>query len=146
MKVILLQKVAGLGEADTIKDVADGYALNFLFPRHLAVPATPKAVRDMTEHKQKEARDAERELQTEQKLAGKIDGLELEFKEKVSEGGALFSGIGPQKVVERLKELGYDMDKKQIAMEHIKSTGRFEAKIKFGHGLEAMVVIIISAQ
>lgn len=146
MEVILLQKVAGLGDADNIKNVADGYALNFLFPRHLAVPATKKAVRDLSEHKQKEARDVERELREEQKLAGKIDGLEMEFKEKVSEGGALFSGIGVQKVTLRLKEMGYNINKKQVTMEHIKSTGRFEAKIKFGHGLEAMVVIIISAR
>ena len=89
MKVVLLQKVTGLGNVDEIKEVAEGYARNFLFPRHLAVQASPRMLQEIENRHQREAKQAERDLHEQQQLAARIDGVEVELKEKASEGGSL---------------------------------------------------------
>ena len=82
MKVILLRSVPGLGDIDDVKEVAEGYARNFLFPKHLAVQASAKASNELVARKKKEVRQAEQDLSEQQNLAQRIDGLELEIKEK----------------------------------------------------------------
>ncbi len=145
MKVILLQKVPGLGDIDQVKEVADGYARNFLFPRHLAVQATATTLADMAAHKKKEAKQAERDLHEQQTLAEKLEGLAIEIKEKVSEKGQLYAAVGPARVVTELAKRGLTVERNQIQMKPIKEAGEFEALVKLRHGLEATVNIIISA-
>ena len=144
MKVILLSKIAGLGEIDAVKDVADGYAQNFLFPRHLAVQASPKAIADLEAHKNKQAKEDGRDLQEQQNLATKLDGLSLNFKEKANDKGLLYSAVTAQKVAEALVKLGNKVDKKQISVPQIKKVGDYKAKIKFRHGLEADISLVVS--
>lgn len=144
MKVILLQDVPGMGKADAVKDVAEGYARNFLFPKHLAVQASSQAMADLAAHQKKIAKQAERDLEFGQKQAEQMDGLEIFFKEKASDKNLLYSAITPTKLADKLKTMGYTIDKKQVTMEPIKTVGDFAAKIKFPHGLEAEVKIIVS--
>lgn len=144
MKVILLQKVLGLGNADEIKEVKDGYAVNFLFPRHLAVQASPGALSELSAQKNKKVREEERDLREQQNLATKLDGIELKFIEKANEKGLLYSAVGGQKISEALAKIGYAVDKKQIEVPVIKSVGEYAGKIKFRHGLEAGIGITVS--
>lgn len=146
MKVILLQKVSGLGNVDDIKDVADGYAANFLFPKHLAVQASAKAVNALEAHKKRLAKEEESDLREVQGLATKIDGMEFQFSEKVNDKGLLYSAVNSQKIAEQMVKQGFAVDKKQIKVDQIKTSGEFSAKIKFRHGLEANVRIIVSAK
>jgi len=144
MKVILMQKVPGLGEIDAVKDVADGYAQNFLFPRHLAVQASAKAIADLEAHKNKQAKEDGRDLQEQQNLATKLDGISLNFQEKANDKGLLYSAVTAQKVSEALLKLGHRVDKKQINVPQIKKTGDYKGKIKFRHGLEAEIGLTVS--
>ncbi|OGH88490.1 MAG: 50S ribosomal protein L9 [Candidatus Magasanikbacteria bacterium RIFOXYC2_FULL_42_28] len=144
MKVILLQKIPGVGDIDQVKDVADGYARNFLFPRHLAVQATQASLADLTAHKKKQTKDAERELQTAQNLAERLDGLVLELKEKASEKGQLYAAVSATKIISELKRLGYTILREQIKVPPIKEAGEYVVKIKLSHGLEATVTVIVS--
>jgi len=146
MKVILLSKVAGLGEIDAIKEVADGYAQNYLFPRHLAVQASPKALADIEAHKKRLAKEDSQDLKDQQNLASNLDGVSIEFKEKANENGLLYSAVTAQKVAERLSKLGHHVDKKQIILPQIKKVGEYKGKIKFRHGLEAEIGLTISKQ
>ena len=139
-----MQKIPGMGNIDDVKEVADGYALNYLFPNHLAVQASKKSLADLTAHKTKLAKDAGMELSLIQSQAAKLDGLEIEFKEKTNENGLLYSAVGPQKIVEALKRQGYDLKKDQIKTQPLKLVGEYEVKISFKHGLEAVVNIIIT--
>lgn len=145
MKVILMQKVAGLGEIDAVKEVADGYAQNFLFPRHLAVQASAKALADLEAHKYKIAKEDNRDLQEQQNLATKLDGIHLDFKEKANESGLLYSAVTAAKVSESLLKLGHKVDKKQISVPQIKKVGDYKGKIKFRHGLEAEIGLTVYA-
>ncbi|MDO8499441.1 MAG: 50S ribosomal protein L9 [bacterium] len=143
MKVILLQKVQGLGNIDDIKEVSDGYAVNFLFPRHLAVPASAKSLSEVAAHKNKRAKDQESDLRSQQSLADRLDGLEIKFSATTTDKGLLYSAVTASKIAERLQQMGFVVDKKKIAVGAIKTLGEFPAKVKFPHGLEAGLNIVV---
>lgn len=145
MKVVLIQNVAGLGKADEVKDVADGYARNFLFARNLAVPASPKILNDLEKRKNKKSKGAEDDLRNAQEMAEKLDGYEVQVKEKASESGSLYAAVGPQKISDALRKRGFEVEKNQIAVKAIKEAGEYRAKIKLKHGLEAEITVIVSA-
>ncbi|MEK7680822.1 MAG: 50S ribosomal protein L9 [Patescibacteria group bacterium] len=144
MRVILIQNVPELGKIDEIKDVADGYARNFLFAHNLAVPATKKSLADLEMKRKKQIKNGELELREQQSAAEKLDGLEIEISEKVSEGGALYAAIGPQKVADILGKRGFKIFKNQVIMKPVKEAGEYIAKVKLGHGLEADVTVVVS--
>lgn len=144
MQVILIQNVAGMGKIDDIKEVSEGYARNFLFARNLAIPVTSKVLGDLKIRKNKKTKDYEAELRGEQSVADKLDGWELILKEKVSTGGLLYAAVGPQKVSTELARAGFKISKDQIILKPIKEIGEYKAKIKFPHGLEAEIIVIVS--
>ncbi len=144
MQVILIQNVPGMGKIDDIKEASEGYARNFLFARNLAIPVTLKVLADLKIRKNKKAKDYEVELRGEQSIADKLDGWELVLKEKVSTGGLLYAAVGPQKVATELVKAGFEISKDQIILKPIKETGEYKAKIKFPHGLEAEIRVIVS--
>ena len=147
MKVILLQDVEKIGKKYDIKEVADGHARNFLLPQGLAKPATENAVKWATIQKEIEEKKAGEGLKKVQDFAGKLAGLELTIPVKVGEKQELFESITSQKIAERLKELGFDIKKNQVALaENIKELGEFPVKINFEHGLETEIRVIVAAQ
>ena len=146
MKVLLLQKVAGLGSADEIKNVAEGYAHNCLFPRHLAVAASGEVIRDRELQNQKKAKDELRDLQRQQALVEKIEAQSLSIKAKVSSGNTLYAAITPATLSQALAKKSINIEKAQIIMTPIKETGDYVVKVKFRHGLEANLNITVSAQ
>ncbi len=146
MKVILLAKVAGLGDIDDIKEVAEGYAVNFLFPRHLAVLASSKTISNLNADKRRKEKGAEMDLKTQQSLASRLEGLPLIFTEKTNEAGFLYAAVGPQKISESLKKMGFDIDKNKISANLIKEPGEFDATVKLKHGLEIKIHIIVNSK
>jgi len=144
MQVILIQNVPGTGKIDDIKEVSDGYARNFLFARNLALPVTPKVLADLKARQSRKIKDREMELREYQSLADKLEGWELFLKEKVSKGDALYAAVGPQKIIESLAKAGFKINKDQILLKPIKETGEYKAKIKFPHGLEAKITIVVT--
>jgi len=144
MRVILLQDIEKLGKKYDVKEVADGYARNFLIPKGLAKIATKENLKWLETQKEIEVKKAEEELKKVQKTASTIDGQEIIIPVKVGEEGQLFESITSQKIAEKLKELGFDIKKTQIDLiEPIKELGEYPVKIKFEHNLEAEIRIII---
>lgn len=144
MKVILLQTVAGLGKADEVKDVAEGYARNFLFARHLAVPASTTSTRERDDRLKREAKEAEHELREAQQLAQRVDGQEVELHEKASSSGVLYAAVTEQTIADALKKKGFAVASNQIVMKPLKEAGTHSIKVKFKHGLEAKITVIIT--
>src|SRR3989338_8101064 len=120
MKVILLEKVPGLGKMDDIKDVADGYARNFLFPNHLAVQASSQGAQEVAVRRKKEASNAESELQQTQHLAEELEGFELEVTAKANERELLYAALTPVKIAELLNAKGFKLVKTNIITEPLK--------------------------
>jgi large subunit ribosomal protein L9 len=144
MKVIILQDVENLGKKYEVKEVASGYARNFLIPKGLIKEATRANLKWLETQKEIEAKKAEEELKQIQEFASSIDGQEIVMPVKVGEEGQLFESVTPQKISEKLKESGFDIKKNQIELlDPIKEPGEFPIKVKFGHNLEAEIRIII---
>lgn len=144
MKVVLLQDVEDLGKKYEIREVADGYARNFLIPHGFVRPATKEAIEWAKNQKDIMDQEAEEELERIGNTASGMDGLEVEIPVKVGEQGQLFEKINAQKIAARLKEMGYDVKKSQVELtEDIEELGEFDAKVKFEHNLEAQIKVIV---
>jgi len=144
MRIILLQDVENLGKKYDVKEVASGYARNFLIPKGLAKIATKENLKWLENQKEIEVKKAEEELKKVQEIATNIDGQEIIISVKVGEEGQLFESITSQKIYEKLKELGFEIKKSQIDLtEPIKELGEYPVKIKFEHNLEAEIKIIV---
>lgn len=148
MKVIFLKDIPGTGKKNEIKDVADGYARNFLFKQNLAKPATKEALFEIKNIREKQVRDAEKELKNNQELASKLDGAEIEVKAKVNASGTLYSAVGAAKIVQEVKkQLGLAIEPSQVIIkEPLKDIGEKTVLIKFTHGLEAELRVIVSSE
>ncbi|MDD5721331.1 MAG: 50S ribosomal protein L9 [Candidatus Pacebacteria bacterium] len=131
MKVIFLKDVPRVGKKYVIKDVNDGYALNFLIPRKLAEMATPNAIAQL-EKKMKNIR-IERETQESLLLKNleEIKGKIVTIKSKADEKGHLFSGIKNKEIIKEMKaQHGAEISEESIVLEKpIKEIGEFEIPI-----------------
>ncbi|HSA90592.1 MAG TPA: 50S ribosomal protein L9 [Burkholderiales bacterium] len=116
MEVILLEKIANLGELGQVVRVKDGYARNYLIPHGKAKRATEE------NRKAFEARRAELEqaqaaaLAKAQERAGKLDGLTLQITQKAGPDGRLFGSVTNYDIVEALKKQGHEVERAQIRM------------------------------
>ena len=144
MRIILLQDVENLGKKYEIKEVKNGHARNFLIPKGLAKIATEQTIKWAETQKEIAVKKAEEELKKVQQLASQIDGLELVIPVKVGKEGQLFEKITPQKVSEKLADLGFEIKKEQIdLLEAIKEPGELPVKVKLKHNLEAEIKVIV---
>ncbi len=147
MKVILLKDVDKIGKKFDVKEVKEGYAMNFLIPQGLAKQATKTALLWLEMQKEIATKKEEEGLEEIQKTASAIDNRELIFDVKVGDQDQLFESIGIQKIVEKLKAEGFEVKKAQIELpEPIKELGEFPVKIKFEHNLEAEIKIIVNKE
>ena len=131
MKVIFLQDVARVGKRHDIKEINDGYAMNFLFPRKLAELATPSAIAEL--EKRKKNIEIEREVQEELLLKNleEIKGKVVHLKAKADEKGHLFSKIHNKDIVDEMKrEHHADINEEFIVLEKpIKEIGEHDIPI-----------------
>lgn len=125
MKVIFLKDVKGKGKKGEVKNVADGYAQNFLVKQGLAIEATNSNVNVLEAQKRKEEKEAELELKHSQDLKVKIEAITVELKAKSGEGGRLFGSISSKQIAEELQKVhGIKIDKRKLEMEDsIRSLG-----------------------
>lgn len=146
MKVIFLQNVSRVGKKDDIKEISDGYAVNFLFPRKLAEPATPTSIAKLT-LKQNEI-VVEREVQESLLLKNleELKGKTVTITAKADEKGHLFKGINKKEIVEVMsKEHQAQISEEFLILEKpIKELGEFDIPIKI-KGKESFFKLIVKA-
>ena len=148
MKVILKKEVRALGKLGDVKEVADGYARNFLFPKGLAVEATPGNMKTLSDQK---AYAVQRELHDEaeaKELAAKLNGLVLIFKAKCGEGGRLFGSVTAKDVADLLlKTSRFDLDKRKLEIDDsIKTIGEHPVKVHLYKGITASLTVKVEAE
>ncbi|MFZ0443697.1 MAG: 50S ribosomal protein L9 [Bacillus sp. (in: firmicutes)] len=132
MKVIFLKDVKGKGKKGEVKNVADGYAHNFLLKQGLAVEANPSNVSSLNAQKKKEEKLAAEELAEAKQLKAKIDEITVELTAKSGEGGRLFGSITSKQIAEELqKKYSIKVDKRKIELEDaIRSLGVTKVPVK----------------
>lgn len=147
MKVILRQTTPKLGNAGEIKNVRDGYARNFLFPRGLAEPATAESVAALNHKIAATARQADEERARYQALAEKLAKTEIRFTLKVGERGRAFGSITAQDIAAKLGEKSIAVEKQWIELaQGIKTIGEQIVKIRLPHDIAAEVKIVTEAE
>ncbi|HPI75346.1 MAG TPA: 50S ribosomal protein L9 [bacterium] len=148
MKVILLKDVDNLGDKNDIKNVAPGYARNFLVPRGLAVQATESEMKQL-EHRMKFEQRKQAKLEEKLvKMAGKIESAVVEITAHAGVDGKLYGSVSGKHIAEVLTEkMGIEIDRKRVKMEApIKQTGEFEVVVTLGSGKKANIKVIVSAE
>lgn len=147
MKVILLQDIDKLGKKYEIKEVKNGYARNFLIAKGLVKPATKEALKWLKIQKEIIEKKAEEKLKEIQQKVSQIDGMEIIIPVKIGKKGELFEKITRQKIAEKIKEMGFEINKNQIELEKpIEKIGEFLIKVIFEHNLEAEIKIIVNEE
>ena len=142
MKVILTNDVEKLGKSGELKDVADGYARNFLIPRRLAVPAAGGAYRawqhDIASREDKRRREREEA----EVAAQRISSTTLTMGVKVGEGGKLYGSITAKDIADALGRRGITVDRHKIDLdEPLKTLGTYKVAIRVFPGLASEVTV-----
>jgi large subunit ribosomal protein L9 len=142
MKVVFLQNVEGSGRTGEIKEVADGFARNFLLPRRLAAPVTPDAIKRAEAIAAAEARrQAELDEQA-RTLAEKLTAP-IVITVRAGEQGRLYGSVTAGDIAEEASKLaGQEVDRRLLALEEpIKEVGIYEIPLRLTHNVEATVMV-----
>ena len=146
MKVILLEDIKGTGKKGELINASDGYARNYLFPKKLAMEATPQALNEL---KQKEAAKERRlaiEKQEALDAAAKIKEKTVKISTAAGQNGKLFGSVTAADVAEEIKkQFGLEVDRRKVSLEsEIKSFGTYNAEVKFGSGVSAKIYVLVA--
>lgn len=148
MKVILKQDIRALGKRGDIKEVADGYARNYLLPKGLAIEATSGNLKILSDQKEMIAKKELREMEEAKELADRLNGLEIIFKAKTGEGGRLFGSITGKDLVDQIyQKTKIELDKRKLEIEDsIKNLGKHQVKVHLYKGITAEIQVNVVAE
>ncbi len=146
MKVILLQDVKGTGKKDDVVEVSDGYARNCLFKKKLAVEATAAGVNAINGQKKAAEFHKAEEIRKWRETAASLKGKEVTCFVKCGENGKVFGSVTSKEIADKLRELGYEIDKKKIVLgDTLKTVGVYDAEIKFLPDVSAKIKVKVEA-
>ena len=143
MKVVFVEQVEGSGYPGDVKDVANGFARNYLLPRGLAVPANASSLQHAKalagkEHKRQEKVDSEANA-----LEAKLEGVVLRFEERVGEQGRLFGSVTVSHIADKLSELlGEEFDRHKVLLaDPLRELGRFDVRLRLSRNVEGTIPV-----
>lgn len=147
MKVVLIQDVKGTGKAGETKEVADGYARNFLLPRKLAQQASRGAQEQVDRRKATETKREERELADAKALAVRLEAAQVVLKLRSGKDGKLFGAVTNADVASALKQQhGITLDRRKIEFEQpVKAMGPGSAHVKLHRDVTARIPLMVSS-
>lgn len=148
MKVILLKDIKGLGKEGDLVTAKDGYSRNYLFPKSLAIEATPGNLKKW-EDKKNQVEEKKKEEQNEAlALKEKIEKITVQIKAKGGTGGRLFGSITSTDIANALnKQHKVEIDKRKIDLKDtIKATGTTEVDVKLYAEISAKLKVIVTVE
>lgn len=122
MKVIFIKDLKKQGRVNDIKEVSDGYAINYLIKNGYAVKYTKGSNERLQNELDIKARLEDEELEKANKIKEKLDNVSLSFKVKCSNDGKVFGSVSSKQISDKLCELGYDIDKRDIKLNEVLNT------------------------
>ncbi|MHB9291615.1 putative large subunit ribosomal protein L9 [Hollandina sp. SP2] len=148
MKVILNKDLPPLGEEGDIKEVAKGYARNFLFPRSIALPYTERTIALFEARRGEiEARKADKRKDA-ASIREKLEGLDLVITMPAGANGKLYGAVTNQTVADELTKLGFQIERKRIELtgNTLKSVGKYKVMVKLYESAAAEVSLTVQGQ
>jgi len=148
MQVILLEKVAHLGNLGDVVRVKDGYGRNFLIPNRIARRATSEAIAEFEARRADLEKAAAEKLAATQAQAEKLSGLRVPVSQKAGVDGRLFGSVTNHDIADALGKQGYKLDKAQVRMPHgpLKAVGEYLLAVALHTDVIAEVVVVVSAE
>ena len=145
MRVILKREVSGLGRPGEVKDVADGYAQNFLLPKGLAIEATASEMKHLARERQADKLKKDRAHADAEELAERLAKLTLVFRLKAGEQGKTFGSVTNKDIAEALKrEHKVDIDRSKIQLtDPVRTLGTHNVEIKLLPDVRAKVTVAV---
>ena len=144
MKVILTSDVEKLGKSGELKDVADGYARNFLIRQRLAVPAAGGAYRAWQHDIASREEKRKREREEAEIAATRIGSTTLTMGVKVGDGGKLYGSITAKDIADALGRRGIEVDRHKVDLEEpLKSLGTYKVAVKVYAGMSPEVTVVV---
>ena len=131
MQIILLEKVANLGDLGDIVKVKDGYARNFLIPGKHARRATDAAIKEFEQRRAELEKNAAAKLAAAQALGEKLAGKTVRIAQKAGVDGRLFGSVTNADIADALKKQGFEIIKSQVRMPDgpLKAVGEFPVTV-----------------
>ena len=144
MKIILLRDIKKLGKKFEVKEVSPGYARNLLIPNGYAILADKQSLKRLESQKNIEMKKTEERQKENEKMIKELEGKEIKIDTKIGDKGQLFETINEQKIADKLKEMGFVVEKSNIEInEPIKCQGEYLVRLKLDNNLEGKIKIII---
>lgn len=147
MKVILIKDIENLGNAGDVKEVANGYARNFLIPGGYVEVATKSAVERAEKIKIEKEKVAKEGLKGIEEIAKKLESVSITIKAKADDSGKLYAAIKSKEIFKSLNDKGFKISEDKIVIEKpIKELGDYEVIINLDHGLEVRIGVVIESE
>jgi len=148
MKVILSQDVKGTGKKYDIKEVADGYARNFLLPNKLAEIATPSSLKELEIRKSETDKNKQEFKKRVEELLRQMNERALEFFLKTDEVGSVFGSVNKDAILKALRDAGLvTKERVEIELAHpLKEFGEHKIGIRFRNGMSGEIKVTIQPQ
>jgi len=147
VQVILSEDVPNLGRTGEVVKVRAGFARNYLLPRHLAVEANQKNIREFEHNRRVSMLRRERQKSHALTLKEKVEALALVIKARAGEEGKLFGSVTNIDIERALREQGFDIERRKIQLpEPLKRLGEFQVAIRLEAEVEASLKVEVAAE
>ena len=141
MKIILKENLKNLGIQGDVVTVKDGYANNFLFPKGLAVMATASNIKILEENNRQGAKRREKLKEDALSMSEKLKDLTITIATKAGANGKIFGSITPLQVSQALKTKGFEIDRRKIEIDDVKTLGTYQATVNLHREVTVNIVV-----
>lgn len=148
MQVILIQDVNNLGGTNEVVNVKNGYARNYLFPRQMAVEASPSNMKQLDERLKQQKKKEEKMLAEVNKVIDVLKDGPVKIGAKTGTSGKIFGSVTSVQIARAIRDQkGYEIDRRRIHLvDDVKELGTYKAKIDFGNGQETELEVEVVAE
>jgi len=146
MQVILRTDIAGLGYKNDLVEVKAGYGRNYLIPQGFAMQATDSNKKQLAENLKQAAHKAEKLKKDAEDLAAAIGEITLDIAAKVGDSGKIFGRVTSIQVSDALKAKGFEIDRKKITVDEIKTIGTYKAVLDLHKEVKHAVALSVQGE
>ena len=146
MQIILLTDIEKLGNRFDVVKVKPGYGRNYLIPKGMAKLATDGAMKMLAEDIRQRAFKVEKLRKDAEQISAKLNGASVTVKTKAGASGKIFGSVTGLQIANALKEQGYDVDRRKIAVDDIKNLGTYTADINLFKDITASITVEVVAE